>query len=470
MESIDRRIKYEPAGPTLKRFHESEAFVRGIKGPIGSGKSTGCVVELLSRSELQVPYVDGRSYTRWAIIRNSYPELKTTTLKTWGEWVPTNFGKITFDSPIVHHIINDKIDMEVFFLALDRPEDQRKLLSLELTGAWINEAREVPRAILDALTGRVGRFPSMAKGGATWSGILMDTNAPDDQSYWYKFAEEDRPKGYEFFDQPPGDGPDAENLQNLPPGYYDRIKAGKDEDWIKVYVRGEYGYVTEGKPVFPMFKDSTHTYPTPLNPVARVPLLIGVDFGLTPAAIIAQKLTNGRWLILDEFIATECGITRFGEALKSYMATTYPDHNVDGCWGDPAGNTRDNDEKTALQIMKNKTGWPCRAAPTNVIALRTEVVIQALNRLIDGTPGFVLSPKCKMLRKGLAGGYHYKPIQSSNGTQFHDTPSKNSYSHPCDGLQYLLLGGGEHTVVMRRPRQGQSRRQTVARDSNYAVI
>ena len=43
--------------------------------------------------------------------------------------------------------MND-LDLEVIFLALDRPEDVKKLLSLELTGIWINEAREIPKVLL----------------------------------------------------------------------------------------------------------------------------------------------------------------------------------------------------------------------------------------------------------------------------------------------------------------------------------
>src|SRR5262249_9481930 len=145
-----------------------------------------------------------------------------------------------------HRVTTGEIDMEILFLALDREEDQRKLLSLELTGAWVNEAREIPKVIIDTLTGRVGRFPSKMQGGCTWSGIILDTNPPDDQSWWYRLAEEATPIKWQFFRQPAGDGPDAENLENLPPDYYGRLIGGKDDDWIKVYVKGEYGYIVEG--------------------------------------------------------------------------------------------------------------------------------------------------------------------------------------------------------------------------------
>ena len=76
------------------------------------------------------------------------------------------------------------VELEVIFLALDKQEDVKKLLSLELTGVWLNEARELPKSIVDACTMRVGRFPSMRDGGPSWFGVIMDTNAPDETHWW----------------------------------------------------------------------------------------------------------------------------------------------------------------------------------------------------------------------------------------------------------------------------------------------
>jgi hypothetical protein len=466
-----RVIEYRPPGPVVDSFFASAAFVRGIMGPIGSGKSTACVAEILARAGEQAPGFDGVRRTRWAVIRNSYPELKTTTVKTWGDWCPPQYGRLTWDSPIRHHIKVGDLDVEVLFMALDREEDQKKLLSLELTGAWVNEAREIPKAIIDALTGRVGRYPSKSMGGCTWSGIFMDTNPPDDQHWWYKLAEEELPQGWQFFRQPSGRSEKAENIENLPAEYYNRIMAGKDPDWIKVYVDGEYGFVTEGKPVYPMYRDRIHCAPAPIEPVKGMPILIGQDFGLTPAAVIGQKLVDGRWLILDELCADSCGTIRFAELLYPYIAQNYPGFQVGGAWGDPAGNQRgSNDEKTALELMKAHTheSWRWRAAPTNEFLTRREVVVHSLNRLVDGNPGILISPKCATVRKGFAGGYHFKFIKTGNGVQTHEAPNKNAYSHPHDALQYLLLGAGEYAVAAKKVRPVA--RPKVAKDLDYRIL
>jgi len=458
-------LTWVPPGPVSKQFMESGAFVRGIMGPLGSGKSTCCTIEILRRSQAQsATEFDGKMKrrTRWAIIRNSYPELKTTTIKTWNQWVPSHFGKMTFGSPIRHHVITEDLDMEILFLALDRPEDVSKLLSLELTGAWLNEAREIPKAIVDGLTGRVGRFPPVNQGGCDWSGILMDTNPPDDQSWWYQMAEANRPEGWDFFQQAGGMNVDAENIPNLPKKYYQRMIAGKDPDWIKVYVDGEYGFVTEGKPVYPMYRDHMHASKVRIDADPNLPLLIGVDFGIVPTAVIGQKHYNGRWVILDEYVSEEPGIKNFAKNLASYIAIKYPDITDVQGWGDPAGGTRsiDDGQTTGFDILKEYTGWNDTWGPApgeNVISTRLEVVIDALNRLVDGQPGIILNPDVSSLRKGFAGGYCRKFLKQGDGTQTMETPVKNRFSHPHDALQYLLLGAGEVSVVLRKDRKRRGR-------------
>jgi hypothetical protein len=232
------------APPTLARFMDSEAFVRCIVGPLGSGKSSGCVMEILRRAVEQKPGPDGLRRTRFAVIRNTRPQLKDTTRKTFEQWLPDALGTWN-ESDFEFHMRFRDVDCEVLFRALDRPADVRKVLSLELTGAYINEAREIAQEVINGLQGRVGRYPSKAQGGPTWFGIFMDTN-PWHLGHWgYKlFAE--KPPGHEVFEQPSGLGEDAENVENLPPGYYARLIHGKDTEWVDEYVHGKYPSADKG--------------------------------------------------------------------------------------------------------------------------------------------------------------------------------------------------------------------------------
>lgn len=425
----------------------SDAFVRGIRGPFGSGKSTVCVMEIMRRAQLQPQGNDGRRRSRWAVIRNTYPELQTTTIKTWHQWFPTSLGHWQSEGPPTHKITAGDMDLEVIFLALDRPKDVAKLLSMELTGAWINEAREVPKAVLDGLTGRVGRFPSAMMGGRGWSGILMDTNPPDTDHWWYKLAEEQRPDGFEFFAQPSGRSPDAENRENLPDGYYERQIAGKDPDWVKVYVDAEYGYVREGKPVWAMYSDALHCREFDLLP--RVPIAVGIDFGLTPAAALLQLCPSGQVRVFDEVVATDMGAARFAEILGPRLRSTWKDFPILSIKGDPAGDSRaQSDETTPFQILR-KAEIMASPASTNDPVRRIESVSQALRRLVDGDPGFLIHPRCTVLRKALLGGYCYKRMQVSGTEQYKDSPDKNQYSHVADALQYGFDAIGETRELVR---------------------
>lgn len=463
-------LVYNPPGPVGREFIKSDAFVAAILGPIGSGKSVCCVMKLIRNVQKQKRLKDGWIRRRTAVIRNTYAELRTTTIKTWHQWVPPSTGSYRDTAPPTHLIIDEanKTNWEIIFIALDRPDDVRKLLSLELSDAWINEAREVPKAILDGLTGRVGRFPRREEGGCTDPQIIMDTNPPDTDHWWYRMAEEptvedteniaeledqlrrmdalrpDQPL-YAWFRQPGGEAPDAENIPNLPPGYYLKTKANKSPEWIKVYVNASYGFVLDGKPVYPEYRDSTHCKEFTLSP--RLGLHIGMDFGLTPAAVFCQQRANGQWLKHSELVTDNMGIIRFAELLQLHLAQMYAGFTISSITGDPAGNARNDDERTTFQLLESK-GVMARPAKTNSPTIRIEAVRDPMKRLIDGEPGMLIHPQCRTLRKGYAGGYNYRRVQVSGDAKYRDEPDKNLYSHVCDADQYAMIGAGEGKAIM----------------------
>ena len=189
-------------------------------------------------------------------------------------------------------------------------------------------------------------------------------------------------------------------------------------------------------------------------------LYVGLDFGLTPAAVLGQKDAKGRWLILDELVAEDVGVLRFAELLGAHLDEKFGDVVRIEAWGDPAGRQRaQTDEKTCFQIMKEHADLDVRAAPTQDLTIRREAVASCLNRLVDGEPGLLLSPHCKVLRAGFQGGYCYRRVRVSGDERYTDKPDKNRYSHPHDALQYLLCGAGEGRRLLgkqRRERGGRS--------------
>jgi hypothetical protein len=479
-------LNYAPDGETLAAFMLSDAFVRGIRGPIGSGKSVCAGIELFRRACQQRPGPDGIRRTKGVAIRNTQPELKTTTIATWLQWFPeAQWGKFNWQPPFVHRVRVGDIDFEMWFLALDYEEDVKKLYSLDVTFGWINEARFVPKIVVDTLIERIGRFPRTIDGGPTWSGLVMDTNAMDPDHWWPIVAgdvplpedipEEEaamlqKPDNWRFFNQPPAMlelrdeagrttgwemNPRAENLRYLPPGYYENLIRGKTASHIRRNVGNRLVVVKEGKAVYTQFNEDTHCSPTPLPILPRTPVDIGLDFGLTPAAVLSQDL-RGRRLIQRELVATSMGMETFGRELRKLLARDYPDCPVT-ITGDPAGDQRaQTDEQTPFMIL-NAQGLLAVPAHSNDFTLRIEAAEAPFKRMVEGKPGLLIDPSCRHFRKACAGGYHFPRIAVSGGVRHAERPLKNQSSHVAEAYQYLCLGIGEGTALLRPPADRQGR-------------
>jgi hypothetical protein len=404
---------------------------------------------------------DGVRRSRWAVVRNTNKELEDTTERTVLQWLnPQQIGGIW--TPSKHNYLirglrapgDDKgAEIEIMFRALDRDDQIRDLLSSEFTGAWINEAREINWAVVNAMQARIGRFPRLADTGPYWYGMWLDTNMPDVDSEFFRFFEETdhtdqvaelakfRPgltvDTYRaIFKQPPGRSPQAENLHHLQPGYYQQLAIGKSPEWIRVYVDAEYGFVSDGKAVWPEYNDQIHCPAEKTQwpkPVLSLPIVRSWDFGLTPACIFSQITSKGQWIVFDELISDSMGADKFSDEVLEHSARYY---NRAYFWdiGDPAGMQRSQtDETTCFQILHAK-GIGIEAG-LQTLEIRLESVRKPLRTLVDGRPQFVLHPRCTKLRRAMLGGYHFRKMRIS-GERYTNSPEKDSYSHPADALSY----------------------------------
>ena len=316
----DEPRRYE-CSPTGFAFHSDDSFVRDIMGPYGSGKSTICAMEIIFRACAMPRCLDGIRRCRVAFIRNTSGELETSTYKTWQLWTDELGAVHIRKKPIftVEHRFNDGeglIELEIHLIACDREDHIKKFKSTEYTIVYINEACELPKALLDTMKGRIGhRFPSRSICPTPyWSGVIMDTNPPSTDSWLWKLFEEERPEDYKLFRQPPGllktpegkwvANPDAENMANLDAKYYLRQALGVDEEYIRVFCCGEYGIIRAGKPVYPMYNDDLHCVPH-IKVEKDYPLLLQFDFGLTPACLVSQYI-NGQKRDIKEFVSDNC--------------------------------------------------------------------------------------------------------------------------------------------------------------------
>ncbi len=395
--------------------------MRVLMGPVGSGKSVTCSFEIIRRASMQKPDATGKRRTRAAVVRETARQLQDTVIKTFLDWFPPGVcGRYMRTTKTYFFEVGD-VECEIMFRALDDADDVANLNSLELSFAWFNECRDIHPDIVDAMSKRIGRFPSSKDGGPTWYGMWGDTNPPTMDTWWYYQMEQIDPKdgvgtndnGWDVFKQPSGRSAFAENIENLPDGYYDT--QGRSEEYIRVFIDGDYGLSSAGQPVYKYFRPDYHMGKGSLRPISNGvrPIVVGMDLGLTPAAIIGQQDPRGRVLVYDEAVSFDMGVQRFVRTiLKPLLYERFSGIPVI-IVVDPAGVQRaQTDERSAVDIIKAE-GLRVIAAKTNNVSARLSSVDDFLMRQVDGDSAFVVDPRCSQLKAAMMGGYRF---HKKNGT------------------------------------------------------
>lgn len=224
------------------------------------------------------------------------------------------------------------------------------------------------------------------------------------------------------------------------PSYKESIKTSMP---IQQYQREyELNWDTySGHPVYPEFSD-IHILSEEPKVSPGLPMLIAWDFGLTPAAVIAQL--EGRTVtFFKEFTAVNMGAERFVPMVVAQLRLMFPTHSDFKknwkCWVDPSGFSRnDNDEKkTAMTVAQG--GFNPMPGPVTWEGRRKSVA-DLLGALDKGKPCLQIYEKgCPVSVKGFKGGYHY-PEKSVDLAPFQLRPLKNMASHPHDCIQYICSG------------------------------
>jgi hypothetical protein len=285
----------------------------------------------------------------------------------------------------------------------------------------------------------------------------------------HEMAETVRPQGWEFLRQPGGVvrsgdewmlNPGAENLNFLPPGYYEEQMQGADEGFINVYLAANYGFVMDGKPVYRDYNDQLHC--KPVKPVLSRPIERGWDFGLTPACVFSQLMPDGRWIVFDELVSEDVGMDAdvFSDAVLEHSARHYSGYRFDDA-GDPSGaDPTQADSTTCFQVLHRKgikVASPFRVLGSRTtrakddLALRLACVSTILRSMPGGRPRFSIDPEAQITRKGLMGGYRFKKMHTKI-ERYVEKPEKNEYSHPLNALEYTAVKlFGE--IMLREPKE-----------------
>lgn len=492
------RVQWQAPGPVSEQFVNAAVRCAGIVGPVGAGKTTTALVRILkvAMAQRRSP-IDGVRRCKALVIRDVFTRLERTVLQTWHAWFPKSVGEWIGGPParhilkLTHPFDGGPIHLHVDFMGLGDDSIESSLRSYEMTCFYINEADLLGWDELSFLLSRLGRYPSALHGGPTFSGGWLDFNMPEDDHWLLKLfidgvmpgTENQVAKGFELFRQPGGLDEGAENLMNLGGGniasgrqYYIDLRSTMSDWMARRMIDVTPTYARDGKPVYPEFNDQLHVPPAPIVPVKGIPIGIGFDAGGTPACALGQYLPGGRWNIIAEVVTGPgTGPSRFGQMILDCLAETFPGFTVNECygWGDPSaafGGDEEGGDPAWLTKVRAVTKIPLRTTASNNPHLRQEPMRAALKTLVDGKPAFQLSPACKVLRKAMNSQYRYRQLKGLGNTGRYDMkPEKNPYSHPAEGMEYLLQGGGHGALGMALADERRGSRQQTA-DSDYDMF
>lgn len=437
---MSNQINYTPP-KSLAGFLTSEAFVSLVSGPVGSGKSSAAMMKIAYHAKKMRKGRDGVRRSRAVVVRNTNQMLTDATIPTFMTWFPEGVAGSYARTDKRFFLRFDDVECEVLFRGLDDANDVRRLLSLECSFGILDEYREIHPDIFNALQGRVGRYPSVANGGCVTDEGMPNhhiwgaTNAPDADTYWEEYMSEP-PSTAKIFMQPSALSAECDWSENLIDGYYETLAEGKTEDWIDVYIHNKFGRSLSGTPVYQKsFYSDFHVAKDELRAVnsSDYPIIIGIDFGRTPAAVFKQRDPRGRVLTLGEITSENMGIETFIRTkLTPYVANNYPGYSV-LCAPDPAGYAKTQlNEMTLVDALK-AAGFKCVKPPSNKPELRIQAVERLLSQQLEGKAMYLIDPRCQMLIKGFRSGYRYRV--KKNG-ELEDSPDKNEYSHVHDANQY----------------------------------
>lgn len=433
----DGKLVYE-ANPSAQEFHESDAETKVLWGPMGSGKTSAALMEfVMQATESSVPL-------RGVVIRENYRQLQDSTLATWLEW----FGDVQHYAPKHDKSViplpsksGKVLKHELWFRACSRPEDASKFLSTEFSYVFMEEC--VPAFQHDGSMGS-----GLAKGvydivqlrlrqkGTHRLTVVCTFNPPFKKHWCHRLFLEQTPaelakKSIFVKKQPP-----RENEKNLPAEYYDKIiERSDDPDIVRRFVYGEVVQAYDGVRVFPECRDGVHIVDEEIEPIKGIPLVLGWDFGRSPATLITQITPRGQWLWLRELQSLNSGLERHIELLRVMLNQFYSEHTIRNNFGDPSGAFgSQNDEQTCFTIL-TAHGFNIAGGEQDIQSRLESVKQQFYRTLDDGKPKILISrPNCQNAVEALTGAYRFP--KSRDGT-IGDKPIKNEASHLMDAAQYI---------------------------------
>lgn len=479
---------WTPPGPVALAAYRSTSEIVITWGPQGSGKTGTYIAKTLAFSRMQVPQpcpvgsVPGAPQaravrrSRLTCLKTSYRRLWENFIPSWFEWLPQHDPENGVEwigadgGPATQTITMPLRDgsaavLEAVFMAIGEISTEEALedffAGLQTTWVWMNELHTFPRAVYDKALGRVGRYPRQADGGPVSPGLWGDMNSPIIGTWQHEAIMQGEWRMHrDLFRQPSGESPDAENVKNLDPEYYARAKRRMPAHEYDRKVRNNFGRRLDGKPVHD-YDDNLYTADGPLEPIIGLPLIVAMDAGGSPSAVVMQRRRDGQLRVYAEHpTAPGTGPERFARGLRALLDTqrfaAWRGQGEIIAVADPSseyGADKVEQEKNWMQRVSAELGVRVRPAASQDPRLRRQALDDCL--VMDGTvPLFQLDPCCKVLRKALMGEYKFRKMQIVGEDVYDPKPMKNDASHTAEACQYgCLEEGGLDRAKGRMPRE-----------------
>ena len=421
--------------PMQKNFIESRAKADLFSSRMGEGKSTA----LAWAAFYHTRHNPG---ARWAIIRDTYENLKGTTQKTFMDWFGQfgtyHGGNKTFTWS------NGIAEGEVIFMGMDDANDATKLMSRELAGFGMDEPAPamgntgINEFVFDMAMSRL-RQPKM-----NWYAAKLAENNPDEAHWTYrKFVSPGNPGFTIWQPQMP------ENILHLPKDYYEGLRATFKHrpDLVRRFVDGEFGFQAVGKNVTPQWNDKFHLA-LGLVPEDRTELVCCWDFGHTPVCIITQITAAGHWDILQAHCGVDIGAEELiNDLVRPTLLDLRKKHNA--TWrhiGDPAGKQRSQDSinRSPVRTIRRELGGNWTSGPVS-LQERLDPLQSVLTKAVGGRGKVrVDREKAAPVWYALRGGWHY---HVANNGLISGVPVKN---HPDSDVGDALGYGAAVLFPMGR--------------------
>lgn len=399
-------INYDP-NPSQSAFHSSNATYKGMVGALGSGKSSTLCVEGLALS-LEYPGNVG------LIARKTLPELRTTTMRRFLDYIPDNMVEKYNKSEREIYIRTGAKPSLVHFGPLD---EINRYKSLELGWFAIDEADETSLDQWLVLCGRL-RLKNVPLRG------MLATN-PTSPQHWIHdlFVKEMKP-GYELFRSKTSD-----NAANLPPDYIKRLTDTYDEDWKRRYLDGEFGILQTGDPVFVDFRQKIHVAHLH-QPTQGIDMVRGWDFGKRhPCVVFVQIDDLSRHRIYHTVKVENEDIYAFRDRILAISQKMYPTHRfVDYC--DPSGKNEKDSGKSSISVLRERGIKPIHRMTSP--GQRADEICKMLRESRGGEQMILIddTPANQYLVEGFLGGY----CVGEDGQ-----PKKDGYyEHGIDAYGYVV--------------------------------